>query len=188
MRSGLTAARPLCRSLWGAAAARHLRLPALVRRSRLTVVVKLRITIIATAMARARRTEQETEASAAPAEYRGLALPSRARLTPQRAALLDLIAERPGSFTAVELFEEARRRRPRLGLATVYRAVALFDLVPEALEAIGDDRRVTTLVGGGFLLFFVAERFLVLHHRDDPAQARAHGDVGALGAAALAFH
>jgi ZIP family zinc transporter len=67
-------------------------------------------------------------------------------------------------------------------------AVALFDLVPEALEAIGDDRRVTTLVGAGFLLFFVAERFLVLHHRDDPAQARSHGDVGALGAAALAFH
>jgi zinc transporter, ZIP family len=67
-------------------------------------------------------------------------------------------------------------------------AVALFDLIPEALEAIGDDRRVTTLVGAGFLLFFIAERFLVLHHRDDPAQARAHGEVGVLGTAALAFH
>jgi ZIP family zinc transporter len=67
-------------------------------------------------------------------------------------------------------------------------AVALFDLIPEALEAIGDDRRVTTLVGAGFVLFFVAERFLVLHHRDEPEQARAHGQVGALGAGALAFH
>jgi ZIP family zinc transporter len=47
---------------------------------------------------------------------------------------------------------------------------------------------VTTLVGAGFVLFFVAERFLVLHHRDEPEQARAHGDVGALGAGALAFH
>jgi zinc transporter ZupT len=67
-------------------------------------------------------------------------------------------------------------------------AVALFDLIPEAFEAIGDGRRVTTLVGAGFVLFFVAERFLVLHHRDEPEQARAHGDVGALGAGALAFH
>jgi zinc transporter ZupT len=67
-------------------------------------------------------------------------------------------------------------------------AVALFDLIPEAFAAIGDERRVTTLVGAGFLLFFVAERFLVLHHRDEPEQARAHGDVGALGAGALAFH
>jgi zinc transporter, ZIP family len=67
-------------------------------------------------------------------------------------------------------------------------AVALFDLIPEALAAIGDDRRVTTLVGAGFVLFFVAERFLVLHHRDEPEQARAHGQVGALGAGALAFH
>jgi Fur family ferric uptake transcriptional regulator len=91
-------------------------------------------------MARARRTEQETEASAAPAEYRGLALPSRARLTPQREALLDLIAERPGSFTAVELFEEARRRSPRLGLATVYRTVELLRRTGSVRPLAGDAR------------------------------------------------
>jgi len=67
-------------------------------------------------------------------------------------------------------------------------AVALFDLIPEALESVGDDRRVTTLVGAGFLLFFVADRFLVLHHRDEPEQVHAHEPVGALGAGALAFH
>jgi zinc transporter ZupT len=67
-------------------------------------------------------------------------------------------------------------------------AVAIFDLIPEALASTGDDRRVTTMVGGGFLLFFIAERFLVLHHRDEPAQARAHGRVGVLSAGALAFH
>jgi zinc transporter ZupT len=67
-------------------------------------------------------------------------------------------------------------------------AVALFDLIPEALDATDDVRRVTTLVGVGFVLFFVAHRFLVLHHRDEPEQARAHRQVGALSAAALAFH
>jgi hypothetical protein len=40
--------------------------------------------------------------------------------------------------------------------------VGLFDLSPEALEAVGDHRRVMGLVGAGFVLFFVADRFLVL--------------------------
>ncbi len=67
-------------------------------------------------------------------------------------------------------------------------AVALFDVLPEALRSLGEQRDVLGIVGGGFLLFFVAERLLVLHHRDEPAQARAHSDVGALGAAALSVH
>lgn len=67
-------------------------------------------------------------------------------------------------------------------------AVALFDLIPEAFEAVGDEHRVTTLVGVGFLIFFVAHRYLVLHHRDDPDEAATHSKVGAMSAAALAFH
>jgi zinc transporter ZupT len=67
-------------------------------------------------------------------------------------------------------------------------AVALFDVLPEAFEAVGDAHRVTLVVGAGFLLFFLAERALVLHHRDDPEQARAHARVGALGAAGLSLH
>ena len=67
-------------------------------------------------------------------------------------------------------------------------AVALFDVLPEALEAVGDPHRVTALVGVGFLTFFVAERALVLHHRDEPEQARAHARVGVLGAAGLSAH
>jgi ZIP family zinc transporter len=47
---------------------------------------------------------------------------------------------------------------------------------------------VTGLVGLGFLLFFLAERALVLHHRDDAQQARAHEQVGVLGAAGLSVH
>jgi ZIP family zinc transporter len=67
-------------------------------------------------------------------------------------------------------------------------AVALFDVLPEAFDAVGDARRVTWLVGAGFLAFFLAERALVLHHRDDAEHARAHGRIGALGAAGLSAH
>jgi zinc transporter, ZIP family len=66
--------------------------------------------------------------------------------------------------------------------------VALFDVLPEAIDAVGNSGRVTALVGAGFLLFFFAERLLVLHHRDEPEQARAHAQVGVLGAAGLSIH
>jgi zinc transporter, ZIP family len=67
-------------------------------------------------------------------------------------------------------------------------AVALFDVLPEAFNAVGNARRVTWVVGVGFLAFFLAERALVLHHRDDEEHARAHHHVGALGAAGLSLH
>ena len=67
-------------------------------------------------------------------------------------------------------------------------AVALFDVLPEAFDALDSSRLVTTLVGIGFVAFFLVERILVLHHRDDPDQARAHGRIGALGAAGLSVH
>ena len=67
-------------------------------------------------------------------------------------------------------------------------AVALFDVLPEAIDAIGNARRATWLVGAGFLAFFLAERAIVLHHRDDEQHARAHHRIGALGAAGLCTH
>lgn len=67
-------------------------------------------------------------------------------------------------------------------------AVALFDVLPEAFENLDDAGRVGLLAGAGFLTFFLAERVLVLHHRDDPEQARAHHHVGALGALGLSAH
>ena len=60
-------------------------------------------------------------------------------------------------------------------------AVALFDVLPEGIENVGDPSRATAVVAVGFLLFFFAERALVLHHRDDPDMARAHERVGVLG-------
>lgn len=67
-------------------------------------------------------------------------------------------------------------------------AVALFDVLPEAFDSIGDGRTTTWLVGAGFLAFFLAERALVLHHRDDTEHARAHQRIGALGATGLSLH
>ena len=67
-------------------------------------------------------------------------------------------------------------------------AVALFDVLPEAIDAVGDGSRVGTLTGVGFLVFFLAHRLLVLHHRDEDAQVHQHAQVGALGAAGLSVH
>jgi ZIP family zinc transporter len=67
-------------------------------------------------------------------------------------------------------------------------AVALFHVLPEAVDATGDAQLVGILAGLGFAGFFLAERLLVLHHRDDEEQAHSHARVGALGAAGLAAH
>ena len=89
-------------------------------------------------MARPRRsTKTSGEGSAT---YRGLALPGHTRLTSQRRAVLDLIAGRDASFTAVDLFQEARRRSPKLGLATVYRTVELLRRSGSVRPLVGDAR------------------------------------------------
>jgi ZIP family zinc transporter len=67
-------------------------------------------------------------------------------------------------------------------------AVALLDVLPEAIDAVGDGRDVGALVALGFLAFFLMERVLVLHHRDDPEEARSHSKVGSLGAFGLSLH
>lgn len=67
-------------------------------------------------------------------------------------------------------------------------AVALFDVLPEGIEAVDDPARATTLVAVGFLAFFFAERALVLHHRDDASEAQAHHHVGVFGALGLSIH
>jgi ZIP family zinc transporter len=67
-------------------------------------------------------------------------------------------------------------------------AVALLEVLPEAIEGVGDAHETVPFVALGFIAFFLMERVLVLHHRDDPDEARSHGRVGALGAMGLALH
>jgi len=67
-------------------------------------------------------------------------------------------------------------------------AVAIFDVMPESIELIGEPDDAALLIGAGFVGFFLLERVLVLHHRDDPEQARAHHRVGVAGALGLSVH
>jgi len=67
-------------------------------------------------------------------------------------------------------------------------AVALIDVLPEAVRNVSNPQRVGTLAAAGFVAFLLAERVIVLHHRDNPEQAKSHRQVGALGAAGLTIH
>jgi Fur family transcriptional regulator, ferric uptake regulator len=73
-------------------------------------------------------------------EYRGFRLPDRVRLTSQRRTLLDTLANWNGSFTVVDVFERARKRSPRLGLATTYRTIDLLRQSGSVRALAGEDR------------------------------------------------
>jgi zinc transporter, ZIP family len=100
-------------------------------------------------------------------------------------AALTVLSTLAGGLVALRLHRDLHTLIALTGGIVV--AVALFDVLPEAMTA-GDEYRVSVLVGIGFLVFFLAERVLVLHHRDEAEQARAHARVGVLGAAGLSVH
>jgi ZIP family zinc transporter len=102
------------------------------------------------------------------------------------AAGLTVLSTLAGGLVALRLARELATAIALTGGVVV--AVALFQVLPEAIEAVGDAHLVGLLVGGGFVFFFLAERALVLHHRDDAEQIHAHNQVGALGAAGLSVH
>ena len=101
-------------------------------------------------------------------------------------ALITVAATFAGGLLALRLAHSLPTLMALTGGVVV--AVALFDVLPESIEAVDDPQRVSLLVGLGFIGFFVAERILVLHHRDDPEHARAHAQVGVLGALGLSIH
>jgi zinc transporter, ZIP family len=101
-------------------------------------------------------------------------------------ALLTACSTLAGGYVALRLSHELQTVIALTGGVVV--AVALFHVLPEAIEIVDDPARVGALVGFGFIAFFLAERALVLHHRDDTEHARAHAQVGALGAAGLSIH
>lgn len=67
-------------------------------------------------------------------------------------------------------------------------AVALLDVLPEGIDGIRDTNLATALVAAGFLGFFLIERLLVLHDRDEAVATLAGERVGVLGAAGLSVH
>lgn len=67
-------------------------------------------------------------------------------------------------------------------------AIALLDVLPEGIEGVGDIHQATALVAAGFLAFFLAERLLVLHDREEAAETLGSERVGILGAAGLSAH
>jgi len=67
-------------------------------------------------------------------------------------------------------------------------AVALLDVLPEGIRGVDDANLATVLVAAGFLGFFLVERLLVLHNRDEALATLAGERVGILGAAGLSVH
>lgn len=61
------------------------------------------------------------------------------RITPQRRAVIDAIEAQTGAFTAVAVYDRARKSLPGLGLATVYRTI----------EALRDEGTIRGLPGAG---------------------------------------
>jgi ZIP family zinc transporter len=101
-------------------------------------------------------------------------------------AAITVLSTLAGGYVALRMAKDLATAIALTGGVVV--AVALFHVLPESIEAVNDPQRVGLLVGGGFVFFFLAERALVLHHRDEPEQIHAHARVGALGAAGLSLH
>lgn len=68
-----------------------------------------------------------------------VSLPADLRLTPQRASVLAAIEAEPGAFTAVSIYDRARKSSPSLGLATVYRTLELLRAAGSVRSLAGGD-------------------------------------------------
>ncbi|MGH3664770.1 MAG: Fur family transcriptional regulator [Egibacteraceae bacterium] len=69
-----------------------------------------------------------------------LQAPGAFRLTPQRAAVLDVVRAASDHPTARDIYQRVRRRQPGIGFATVYRTLDLLASHGEILELqLGDD-------------------------------------------------
>jgi ZIP family zinc transporter len=95
-----------------------------------------------------------------------------------------------GGFAALRLRSRLEALLALSGGVVV--AVALFDVLPEAIDQVHDSRRLSLLVGAGFLTFFLAERLLHLHDHGEGEHDHVHFEapsrLGPLGAGALCAH
>ena len=78
-----------------------------------------------------------------------LSLPRNVRVTRQRRAVLEAIVASPRAFTLVEIYDRARMREPRLGLATVYRTVELLRRTGAVRPLAGAGRSAYVRCGPG---------------------------------------
>ncbi|MBO5199023.1 MAG: transcriptional repressor [Lachnospiraceae bacterium] len=62
-----------------------------------------------------------------PEQFRELLKKNGLKVTTQRAAILEVLVDRPGMhLTAEEIYDFVKIRHPEIGLATVYRTIQLF--------------------------------------------------------------
>ena len=69
-----------------------------------------------------------------------LRLPTSVRATPQREAIVAAVAETAGAFTVADIYDQARRVAPKLGLATVYRTIELLRREGQVRPLAGEGR------------------------------------------------
>src|SRR5437899_1455888 len=76
--------------------------------------------------------------------------------------------------------------------AGVLLGAVFFDLLPESLLVAGEQgwstRMVLGIVIGAFMLFYLTERFLLLHVHADDCDIEAHQHLGRLSAVGLIAH
>lgn len=113
------------------------------------------------------------------------------RLAPFAVAAAACLSTTAGGLLALRL----RARLPLLmGFsAGVVIGVVCFDLLPEIMAQTAEGgfeaRAVTGALAGGFLLFHVLEKLIVIHHHDDcEHHDHKHPSVGVLSALALSGH
>ena len=70
--------------------------------------------------------------------------------------------------------------------------VAFFDLMPEALQLVGqshDATFTTSLIALGFVIYLVLDRMVILHrHHEELSHEHVHGTRGVWGAGTLSLH
>jgi len=56
------------------------------------------------------------------------------RITPQRLAVLDVLAESPGHPSVEKIYEQVRSRFPTTSIATVYKTISILKEIDQVLE------------------------------------------------------
>jgi len=73
--------------------------------------------------------------------------------------------------------------------AGIFLAVSFFDLIPESFNLINDFRITSIFIALGFILFYILQRFIILHAcEEEDCHYQKHENIGILSAIGLIFH